>query len=63
LIEGARAPSVRCDATKPWEWKDRFPIAIRPNTDTKRGTRKKCGWTLERPVADAVSDEILAPAE
>jgi UbiD family decarboxylase len=34
------------DATKPWEWRDRFPIAIGPDAETKRETRKKWGWIL-----------------
>lgn len=42
------------DATKPWEWRDRFPIAIGPDAETKRDTRKKWGWLLES-ISDAPS--------
>jgi len=35
------------DATKPWEWRDRFPIAIGPDAETKRETRKKWGHLLK----------------
>jgi 4-hydroxy-3-polyprenylbenzoate decarboxylase len=34
------------DATKPWEWRDRFPVAIGPDPETKRRTREKWGWVL-----------------
>jgi len=40
------------DATKPWEWRERFPIAIGPDAETKRETRRKWGWLLK-----AVADE------
>jgi len=51
------------DATKPWEWRDRFPIAIGPDAETKRETRKKWGWILEQAVTDAMREEAAAPAE
>jgi 4-hydroxy-3-polyprenylbenzoate decarboxylase len=47
------------DATKPWEWRDRFPIAIGPDPATKRETRKKWGWILEK----AASEMAETPAE
>jgi UbiD family decarboxylase len=34
------------DATKPWEWKDRFPKALGPDPKTKAETRKKWGHLL-----------------
>jgi 4-hydroxy-3-polyprenylbenzoate decarboxylase len=34
------------DATRPWEWRDQFPIAIGPDAATKRETRKKWGHLL-----------------
>jgi 4-hydroxy-3-polyprenylbenzoate decarboxylase len=34
------------DATKPWEWKDRFPKALGPDAQTKAETRKKWGHLL-----------------
>src|SRR5437762_13987517 len=34
------------DATRPWEWRDKFPIAIGPHAQTKRETRKKWGPPL-----------------
>jgi 4-hydroxy-3-polyprenylbenzoate decarboxylase len=40
------------DATKPWEWRDKFPIAIGPDAQTKRETRKKWGWILEKTVRE-----------
>src|SRR5439155_374895 len=51
------------DACKPWEWRERFPIAIGPDAETKRETRKKWGWILQQAVADAVREEAAAPAE
>ena len=35
------------DATRPWEWRDRFPQAIGPDAETKLETRKKFGWILQ----------------
>jgi 4-hydroxy-3-polyprenylbenzoate decarboxylase len=35
------------DATRPWEWKDKFPPAIGPDPETKRETRRKWGWVLD----------------
>jgi 4-hydroxy-3-polyprenylbenzoate decarboxylase len=35
------------DATRPWEWRDRFPPAIGPDPETKRETRRKWGWVLD----------------
>lgn len=37
---------VIIDATRPWEWKDRFPIAIGPDPEYKRQTRETWGWLL-----------------
>jgi 4-hydroxy-3-polyprenylbenzoate decarboxylase len=47
------------DATKPWEWRDKFPIPIGPDAETKRETRKKWGWILDAPVHELAE----APAE
>jgi 4-hydroxy-3-polyprenylbenzoate decarboxylase len=51
------------DATKPWEWRDRFPIAIGPDAKTRQETRKKWGWILQQAVSDAMREEAAAPAE
>ncbi len=51
------------DACKPWEWRDEFPIAIGPDPETRRETRKKWGWILQRAVDDAMREEAAAPAE
>jgi UbiD family decarboxylase len=34
------------DATRPWEWRDRFPPAIGPEPDEKRITRERWSWIL-----------------
>ena len=36
------------DATRPWEWRDRFPPAIGPSPEVKRETRERWGWILGR---------------
>ncbi|HET7700046.1 MAG TPA: hypothetical protein VFM06_04155, partial [Candidatus Limnocylindria bacterium] len=51
------------DATRPWEWRDRFPIAIGPDAATKRETRKKWGWILEQAAGDRTPETAEAPAE
>ena len=44
------------DATKPWEWRDKFPIAIGPDAQTKRETRKKWGHLLApQPARERVA--------
>jgi 4-hydroxy-3-polyprenylbenzoate decarboxylase len=35
------------DATKPWEWRDRFPASLGPDPATKAATRRKWGYLLE----------------
>jgi 4-hydroxy-3-polyprenylbenzoate decarboxylase len=52
-LDPAIAPDVKghnsrmiIDATRPWEWRDKFPIAIGPDAQTKRETRKKWGHLL-----------------
>jgi UbiD family decarboxylase len=35
------------DATRPWEWRDRFPETIGPDPEIKRDTRAKWGHLLE----------------
>jgi 4-hydroxy-3-polyprenylbenzoate decarboxylase len=35
------------DATRPWEWKDRFPPPIGPSPEIKRQTREDWGWILK----------------
>jgi UbiD family decarboxylase len=37
---------VIIDATRPWEWRDRFPIPIGPDPAYKRETRERWGWLL-----------------
>jgi 4-hydroxy-3-polyprenylbenzoate decarboxylase len=37
---------VIIDATRPWEWKDRFPMPIGPDPAYKRETRERWGWLL-----------------
>ncbi len=51
------------DATRPWEWRDKFPLAIGPDAETKRETRKKWGWILEAAAADAAREATEAPAK
>lgn len=34
------------DATRPWEWRDRFPPTIGPDPETKRETRERWGYLL-----------------
>lgn len=34
------------DATRPWEWRDKFPPAIGPDPETKARTREQWGWVL-----------------
>lgn len=34
------------DATRPWEWRDRFPEAIGPSPEEKRRTRDRWSWIL-----------------
>lgn len=34
------------DATRPWEWRDKFPPAIGPDPETKRRTREQWGWII-----------------
>jgi UbiD family decarboxylase len=35
------------DATKPWEWRDKYPASLGPDPATKAATRKKWGYLLE----------------
>ncbi len=35
------------DATRPWEWKEKFPPAIGPSPEQKRITRERWGWILK----------------
>jgi 4-hydroxy-3-polyprenylbenzoate decarboxylase len=37
---------VVIDATRPWEWRDRFPPAIGPEPEEKRVTRERWDWIL-----------------
>jgi 4-hydroxy-3-polyprenylbenzoate decarboxylase len=39
------------DATRPWEWREKFPPAIGPDPETKRETRRRWGHLLT-PTAD-----------
>jgi len=45
------------DATKPWEWRDKYPASLGPDPATKAATRKKWGYLLESgtPGGDAPS--------
>jgi UbiD family decarboxylase len=43
------------DATRPWEWRDKFPPAIGPDPETKAKTREQWGWIInggEQPARD-----------
>lgn len=40
------------DATRPWEWREKFPIPIGPDAETKRETRRQWGWILDAAAAD-----------
>ena len=52
------------DATRPYEWRDRFPIAIGPDAETKRETRRRWGHLLRAlGEADRPREEAPAPAE
>ena len=35
------------DATRPWEWREKFPPAIGPTPEQKRITRERWGWILK----------------
>ncbi len=35
------------DATRPWEWREKFPPAIGPSPEIKRQTRDEWGWILK----------------
>lgn len=37
---------VIIDATKPWEWLDRFPESLGPNPEEKQITRERWSWIL-----------------
>jgi 4-hydroxy-3-polyprenylbenzoate decarboxylase len=37
---------VVIDATRPWEWRDRFPPAIGPDPEEKQRTRDRWSWIL-----------------
>src|SRR6267378_42763 len=62
-LDPAIAPDVKghnsrmiIDATRPWEWRDKFPIAIGPDAETKRETRKKWGHLLTpQPAREKVA--------
>jgi 4-hydroxy-3-polyprenylbenzoate decarboxylase len=34
------------DATRPWEWRDRFPVSQLPTPDTKRKALERWGWLV-----------------
>ena len=38
------------DATRPFEWRDRFPAAIGPDAATKAQTRERWGYLLENSL-------------
>jgi 4-hydroxy-3-polyprenylbenzoate decarboxylase len=53
MIDAAVDPELRpfnsrllIDATRPWEWRDRFPRSVW-TTDMEAATRQKWGWILE----------------
>ena len=52
-LDPAIEPSVKgfnsriiIDATRPWEWRDKFPPAIGPEPEEKRITRERWGWLV-----------------
>lgn len=38
------------DATRPWEWRDKFPEAIGPEPDEKRAVREAWSWIMRSAV-------------
>jgi UbiD family decarboxylase len=44
------------DATRPWEWRDKFPPAIGPDPETKARTRRDWGWILTGAPQPARAD-------
>ncbi|MBI4464091.1 MAG: UbiD family decarboxylase [Acidobacteria bacterium] len=36
------------DATRPWEWRDQFPIVNRPSAEWRRQAEQKWGWVVNR---------------
>ena len=36
------------DATRPWEWRDQFPIVNRPSAEWRRQSEEKGGWVVDR---------------
>jgi len=36
------------DATRPWEWRDQFPVVNRPSKEWRREAIDKWGWVTER---------------
>jgi 4-hydroxy-3-polyprenylbenzoate decarboxylase len=36
------------DATRPWEWKDQFPIVNRPSKEWRRESEEKWGYVVNR---------------
>jgi 4-hydroxy-3-polyprenylbenzoate decarboxylase len=41
---------VIIDATRPYEWRDKFPPAIGPEPKEKQITRERWGWILKQMV-------------
>jgi UbiD family decarboxylase len=39
---------VIIDATRPWEWRDKFPPAIGPDPKEKQITRERWGWIMDQ---------------
>jgi 4-hydroxy-3-polyprenylbenzoate decarboxylase len=37
------------DATRPWEWRDQFPVVNRPSKEWRREAIDKWGWVTQRP--------------
>jgi UbiD family decarboxylase len=40
---------VIIDATRPWEWRDRFPQPVGPSPSQKAATRERWSWIIQDP--------------
>ena len=36
------------DATRPWEWRNEFPVVNRPSPEFRRQAIDKWGWVTQR---------------
>ena len=46
MIGGTADAPELIDATRPWEWRDKFPQAMGPNPEEKAQVREDWGWIL-----------------